>query len=64
MNNQFWLQIGDRVEHVKETGYPGTVTEIDFDCYPFFEYGVTTCIVVWDDASDPDIQWTNKLYKV
>ncbi len=63
MSDQFWLQKGDRVEHVKEVGYPGTIKEIDLDCHPLFEYGVTTCIVTWDDGGE-DIKWTNKLYKI
>lgn len=63
----FWLKAGDRVEHIKEPGFPGTVIEIDLDCYPLHVYGVTTCCVRWDDAEEGEedaINWTNKLAKV
>ena len=47
--SEFWLQPGDRVEHIKDSGIKGTIIKIDFDSYPFYEYGVTTCEVQWDD---------------
>lgn len=61
----FWLQLGDRVEHVGDTGFPGTVTHID-DNLLMLGYGVTTCCVLWDDGDGEyeDIQWTNKLVLV
>lgn len=55
------IQLGDRVEHIKELGIYGTIVQID----PY-ESEVTTCKVVWNDSIDgyEDIQWTNKLQKV
>lgn len=58
----FWLKVGDRVDHVKDIGFPGTVISIDWnlvDC----GYGVTTVEVVWDDADTGviDVVWSNKL---
>lgn len=70
MDNDFWLQKGDRVCHIKEPEISGTILEIDLDCYPLHEYGVTTARVRWDDdegeypLSEYDIQWTNKLMKI
>lgn len=63
---QYWLQVGDRVELKREPGNIGTIKKIDFDSYPFWNYGETTCVIQWDDnqEGDLDIQWTNKLYKV
>lgn len=61
--DEFWLHVGDTVEHVKEIGVRGKVVQIDANLIP---RGVTTCQVLWDDAKDgeTDIQWTNKLYKI
>ena len=61
----FWLQVGDRVEHVGDIGLPGTVTHIDSNLIEL-GYGVTTCCVVWDDGDGEyeDVQWTNKLVLV
>ena len=69
MENDFWLQKGDRIEHIKEPGLTGRIMEIDLDCYPLYEYGVTTARIQWDDyeytSSDQwDIQWSNKLIKI
>lgn len=64
----FNLQVGDRIYHNKEQveGCEGTITQIDFDSYPFYEYSVTTCLVLWDDSENkkPDIAWTNRLVKI
>lgn len=62
----FCLQVGDKVELIKEPEEYGTVISIDFNSYPFYEYGVTTCEVQWEDnpKGQLDIQWTNKLVKV
>lgn len=46
--DNFWLQPGDRVELIREPG----------------EYGTTTCKVLWDDETEIDVQWDNKLTKV
>ena len=58
----FWLQVGDRVTHIKDAGSSGTVTHIDDNLIE--GYSVTTCLVVWDGCDEPDIQWTNKLEKI
>ena len=62
----FHLSIGDEVYHVneQEEGAQGKITHIDFDSYPFHEYGVTTCLVLWNGSTETDIQWTNKLVRV
>lgn len=62
----FELQVGDKVCHVKDqqSGCEGRITEIDFDCYLFETYGVTTCLVLWDGCTELDIMWTNKLVKL
>ena len=55
----FHLQVGDRVNHVKDYSWCGSIVHIDGNLIE--EYGVTTCNVKWDDSEDLDIQWTNKL---
>jgi|LakMenEpi03Aug12_release.lakeMendotaPanAssembly.Ray.scaffolds.fasta_scaffold834480_2 hypothetical protein len=64
----FKLQVGNRVCHVndQQSGYEGEITQIDFDCYLFETYGVTTCLVLWDGCTEGegDIMWTNKLVKL
>ncbi len=54
----FWLKKGDRVVHIKDHSWIGTVTEIDSNLIE--PYGVTTCKVLWEDGGK-DIVWTNKL---
>jgi hypothetical protein len=65
-SEDFELQVGDRVCHIKDqqSGHEGKITEIDFDCYLFETYGVTTCSVLWDGCTEGDIMWTNKLVKL
>ena len=60
----FWLQIGDRVEHVKDSSWVGTITQIDANLIA--TYGVTTCRVQFDDSppGKTDIFWTNRLRKL
>ena len=55
------FNIGDRVEHYKELGFPGVIVQIDPYEICGFPSDVTTCQVLWDDSDTPDIQWTNKL---
>lgn len=62
--DSFWLQVGDRVELTKDPGIKGTVISIDFFTTSFFEYGTTTCEVLWDGETSTDTQWDNKLSKV
>lgn len=62
--DSFWLQPNDRVELTRDPGVEGTVVNIDFDSYPFYEYNTTTCEVLWDDETEVDVQWDNKLTKV
>lgn len=55
--NDFCLEPGDRVEHIGEPGYTGTLMSIDIDCHLFHQYGITTCLVEWDDCKEQvDIQ--------
>lgn len=57
------FKVGDRVHHVKEPMWTGTIVHLDSI---ITGYDVTTALVVWDDAApgdEPDIQWTNKLCK-
>jgi len=51
---------GDRVAHRRDPSVTGTVLSVDLGSIPE-EWGVTTCLVRWDDADCNDIQWTNKL---
>lgn len=64
--DNFWLQVGDTVEHYRKRGIKGKVISIDFDSYPFYEYGTTTCEVLWKYSEDgvADVQWDNKLVLV
>lgn len=57
------FNIGDRVAHLCDPDVVGYVRQIDTDCYPLEVYGVTTCLVEWNNAEPGilDIQWTNKL---
>jgi hypothetical protein len=63
---EYPIEPGDTVEHVKDIGRPGKVMRIDNNlCHP------TTCNVWWEDVGgDPndrfnwDIQWTNKIVRV
>jgi hypothetical protein len=57
----FWLRVGDRVSHIKDSTWIGTVTEIDDNLIPS---GVTTCRVEWEGDYESDIRWTNKLVKL
>lgn len=61
----FHLQVGDIVHHIKEQekGAEGVITHIDFDSYFFNEYSVTTCLVLWNGCREVDVQWSNKLVK-
>jgi hypothetical protein len=59
MSGEFWLRVGDRVQHVKDASWRGKVVSIDSNLIE--SHGVTTCRVLWDDSKDPDIHWTNKL---
>ena len=76
MNNrdQYGIDVGDLVRHVKESSWTGIVTEINDNLND-----VTTCRVAWDDNHDhaltleetltlprenTDIQWTNKLVRI
>ncbi len=45
----FWLKVGDRVNHVKDSGATGIVAAIDENLIE--AYGVTTCRVLWDGSS-------------
>jgi len=59
--DDFWLKIGDRVHHVKDTDSVGKVVYIDFNLI-LAGREVTTCLVLWDgEVDEADIQWTNKL---
>lgn len=52
------VAVGDRVQHVRDESWIGTVVHLDRNLgYP------TTCGVVWDDdeLKAVDGQWTNKL---
>lgn len=62
MTQEFWLNPGDRVEHVGDPGDYGVVLSIDDNLIE--SYGVTTCLVLWDGCNSTDIQWTNKLAMV
>ena len=55
----FHLQVGDRVNHVKDYSWSGVIVHIDGNLIE--AYGVTTCNVKWDGIEDLDIQWSNKL---
>lgn len=55
------IKPGDRVYHKRAPEMTGTIMSVDSECYPAHEYGVTTCVVEWDDGYCSDIQWTNKL---
>lgn len=59
-NEEFWLKQGDRVQHKKDPGVEGTVVHIDGNLIE--AYGVTTCLVRWDDCPTPAIQWTTSLF--
>ena len=59
--DDFWLKIGDRIHHVKDTDSVGEVIYLDFNLI-LAGRGVTTCLVLWEGENDvADIQWTNKL---
>jgi hypothetical protein len=59
----FHLQVEDRVVHVKDASWIGTIKEIDWNLIP--EFGVTTCRVEFDDNPGvTDVQWTNKLSRL
>jgi hypothetical protein len=62
--DSFWLQPGDRVELIRDPEVVSKVTSIDFNSYPFYEYGTSTCEVLWDGETSTDTQWDNKLSKV
>lgn len=60
----FHLQVGDRVNHIKETDeIIGTILQIDWNLI-HLGYGVTTCSVLWNDCTEAETAWTNKLVKV
>jgi len=58
----FHLQVGDKVTHIKDSSWTGTITHIDENLIE--SHGVTTCNVKWDDTEELDIQWSNKLVLV
>lgn len=57
---KFWVKQGDRVQHKKDPGVEGTVLRIDENLIE--GYGVTTCLVRWDDNPTPVVQWTTSLF--
>ena len=56
--NMYGIAVRDRVVHVDESDWTGTVTSISRNLVD-----VTTCHVHWDDepAGVTDVMWTNKL---
>lgn len=54
--NQYNVDVGDTVCHVKDYELIGQVVSIDRNLDD-----ITTCLVVWDGSESTDIQWTNKL---
>ena len=65
MNEEvFPFRVGDRVEHVKDVGIGGTITEVDMNLIEAGGGG-TTVRVVWDDGEPSgDVTWTNKLVHI
>jgi hypothetical protein len=62
----FHLQVGDRVMHIKDETWIGKVIYIDWNLI-HLGYGVTTCVVSWDDWPEDtqgDRQFTNKLIRL
>lgn len=57
--NQYNVNVGDTVCHVKNYGVYGKVVSIDQNLEDN-----TTCLVIWDDSDVVDVQWTNKLIRV
>lgn len=60
------MQVGDRVEHIKDPSWQGKITHIDWNLI-HLGYETSTCLVIWDDIPDDtegDIQWLNKLAKI
>lgn len=50
---------GCRVRHYSDQ-VEGTILELDQNLISL-GYPSTTCLVLWDDATEGDVQWTNKL---
>lgn len=60
----FHLQVGDKVNHIKETDeIVGTILQIDWNLI-HLDYGITTCSVLWSDCTKEETAWTNKLVKI
>lgn len=58
----YGFKVGDSVAHIRDQGGDiGIVISIDED---YDLGGVTTCEVLWQECTDVDIQWTNKLILV
>lgn len=63
-DKSFHLQIGDKVNHIKEAeDIVGVILKIDWNLINL-GYGSTTCLVKWNDCDEAEIAWTNKLIKV
>lgn len=59
----FDFQVRDIVNHIKEPdSIIGQIIQIDWNLINL-GYGVTTCLVQWNDSTEPSITWTNKLMK-
>lgn len=53
--NEYPVHVMQRIRHIKDD-VEGIVLSIDTNLpHP------TTCRVLWDDSSEEDIQWTNKI---
>ena len=50
---------GDTVQHYRDQTLVGKVISIDDNLPP-----PTTCTVVWEGTTKPEVQWTNKLRRI
>ena len=53
------MEPGMRVCHIKDPEATGTIISVDDNLK-----GDTTCVVLWDDDSAYDVQWTSKLVEI
>lgn len=55
----YHVDVGDRVEHCRQSGLTGVVTAVDRNLPD-----VTTCVVNWDDGQGLGVVWTNKIMPI